>query len=118
MAHVLDQPLTLPLTFSPSAIAALKHILATETIGPGQGLRVGVKGGGCSGMSYVLGIDDPSSFDEVHQIDGIQLMLDKRHLLYLINMHVDYSDGLNARGFVFQNPNAKTTCGCGTSFGV
>lgn len=118
MVPTLDKPLALPLSFSPSAIEALQAILAQEPLAPGMGLRVGVTGGGCAGMSYVLKPDASTDYDERHELGGIPLLIDKRHLLYLINMHVDYNDGLNARGFVFKNPNATSTCGCGTSFSV
>jgi iron-sulfur cluster assembly protein len=105
-----------PLTFSESALEALQAIRQTEQLGANQYLRVGVKGGGCSGMSYVLAFDEVGEHDQHFQVAGIPMVMDKRHAIYLINMHVDYQDGLNARGFVFQNPNATSTCGCGTSF--
>lgn len=113
-----EKTLTLPLTFSQAAIQALKDILAKEPLESGKQLRIGVKGGGCSGMSYVLEPDTATEFDEQYELEGLPLLFDKRHMLYLVNMHVDYNDGLNARGFVFQNPNATDTCGCGVSFKV
>jgi iron-sulfur cluster assembly protein len=76
----------------------------------------GVRGGGCSGMSYVLGFDKKRDFDVTYEIDGILTYIDKRHGLYLMGTVVDYHDGLNARGFTFENPNAVQTCGCGSSF--
>ncbi len=79
-------------------------------------LRVGVKGGGCSGMSYVLGFDRQREHDIEFEVDGITIFMDKRHGLYLMDTVVDYQDGLNARGFTFENPNATSTCGCGSSF--
>lgn len=108
----------LPLTFSDRAVEALKQMLAKEELGSGKALRVGVKGGGCAGMSYVLGIDEKTEHDEVYELEGLTLYMDKRHMIYLINMEVDYSDGLNARGFTFNNPNATDSCGCGISFAV
>lgn len=114
----MEKELTMPLTFSPAAIAALKDILANEPLDSDKKLRVGVTGGGCAGMSYVLKPDVATAFDEVHVLEGVPILVDRRHLLYLINMHVHYNDGLNARGFVFQNPNATDTCGCGVSFKV
>jgi len=105
-----------PITFTSQAIAAIKRIRTEEGLTEGHALRVGVKGGGCSGMSYVLGFDEVTANDDTYQIEGVTLAVDKRHLLYIANMEVDYQDGLNARGFVFGNPNAKSTCGCGTSF--
>ena len=83
-----------------------------------QKLRIGVKGGGCSGMTYVLGFDQQKENDNTFEIDRISCIMDKSHELYLYGMEVDWQDGLNNRGFTFKNPNASTTCGCGTSFAV
>ncbi len=84
------------------------------------GLRVGVKGGGCSGLSYTFAWDtQPRAGDEV--IDGpenTRLFVDKKSLIYLNNTVLDYDTSLLSKGFVFQNPNAKSTCGCGSSFTV
>jgi iron-sulfur cluster assembly protein len=104
-----------PVTFSDAAVAELTKI-AKQPESAGQILRVGVKGGGCSGMSYVLGFDQATEFDEHYQVNGLPFIMDKRHSIYLMEMHIDFEDGLNARGFAFSNPNAKQTCGCGTSF--
>lgn len=83
------------------------------------GLRVGVKGGGCSGLSYSLGFDSsPKEGDKVLESDGIKLFVDGKSLFYLAGTELDFSDGLNGKGFVFSNPNAVKTCGCGNSFGV
>lgn len=103
-------------TFTNQAIAALKQVLVEEGRPADQPLRVGVKGGGCSGLSYVLEFDELGEMDEVFDVDGLRVVLDKRHALYVMGMVVDYQKGLNDRGFVFQNPNAKESCGCGTSF--
>lgn len=84
----------------------------------GAYLRVGVKGGGCSGMSYVLGFDDKTDDDATYEVSGIPVIIKKAHTMYLMGMEIDYSDGLNARGFIFRNPNASSTCGCGSSFAV
>lgn len=81
-------------------------------------LRIGVKGGGCSGMTYILGFDHKQDSDETFMIDGITCIMNKSHEMYLYGMQVDWQDGLNNRGFVFKNPNASATCGCGTSFAV
>jgi len=80
------------------------------------GLRVGVKGGGCSGFSYILGFDARKEQDQVFEIDGLTILMDKAHGLYLAGMQIEWVDGLNNRGFSFINPNAKSTCGCGSSF--
>jgi len=79
-------------------------------------LRIGVKGGGCSGMSYILAFDTPTDMDVRLEQDGVAFIVDKRHLLYLGGTELDFSDGLDNRGFVFSNPNATSTCGCGSSF--
>jgi len=84
----------------------------------GKSLRIGVKGGGCSGLSYVLGFDEKQQADESYLIDSIPVIMNSAHGIYLMGMQVDWQDGLNARGFSFINPNATTTCGCGTSFAV
>ncbi len=84
------------------------------------GLRVGVKGGGCSGLLYVLSIQEntPLDTDRVVDDNGLHIFIDKRSYIYLAGTELDFSDGLNGKGFVFQNPNAKKACGCGNSFGV
>ncbi len=105
-----------PILFSPRAIEELKAIRERENRSESECLRVGVKGGGCSGMTYVLNFDAKTDWDNVFDFDGLKVVLDKRHETYLTGMRVEFNDGLNARGFSFENPNAKTTCGCGTSF--
>ena len=105
-------------TFTPSAIAALKEIIVKENRPADQPLRVGVEGGGCSGLTYLLDFDEKGEFDEEFDIDGLKVVLDKRHSLYVYGMEVDFQAGLNDRGFTFKNPNAKESCGCGTSFSV
>lgn len=105
-----------PIQLSDRAGQEIKKIMTTKSIPEGYGLRVGVRGGGCSGMSYVLGFDKKREHDLEYDLDGITVFLDKRHGLYLMGTTVDYHDGLNARGFTFNNPNATSTCGCGSSF--
>jgi iron-sulfur cluster assembly protein len=105
-----------PVQLSDRAATEVKRIVANKQIPEGYGLRIGVKGGGCSGMSYVLGFDKQREHDLEFDIDGITVFMDKRHGLYLMGTTVDYHDGLDARGFVFENPNATQTCGCGSSF--
>ena len=110
-----------PVKLTDRAVAEVRRIIANKQIPAHFGLRVGVKGGGCSGMSYVLGFDKAREHDLTFALDGeagepIRLFMDKRHGLYLMDVTVDYHDGLDARGFVFDNPNATATCGCGSSF--
>jgi iron-sulfur cluster assembly protein len=107
-----------PVGLSEQAAAEIRRILSSKQIPEDYGLRVGVKGGGCSGMSYVLGFDRKREHDLEFELEGITVYMDKRHGLYLMGVTVDYHDGLSARGFVFDNPNATQTCGCGSSFGV
>lgn len=79
-------------------------------------LRIGVKGGGCSGLSYTIDFDEQQDMDSVLEQHGVKIVVDKRHELYLSGTVVDFKDGLDARGFTFENPQASSTCGCGSSF--
>ena len=82
-------------------------------------LRVSVVGGGCSGLSYKLDFDNElKPEDQVFELEHMKLVTDIKSLLYLLNTELDYSDGLNGKGFIFKNPNASRTCGCGESFAV
>ncbi len=82
-------------------------------------IRVGVKGGGCSGLSYQLGFDTKMKEDDkMFEDNGIKIVVDKKSFLYLVGTTLDYSGGLNGKGFTFNNPNASRTCGCGESFAV
>jgi len=107
-----------PVTFTEGAIAELKRLMAAEGFDTAQKLRVGVKGGGCSGLSYVLGFDAQQEGDEVLDIQGIPVLMNNSHQIYLYGMQIDWQGGLNSRGFTFNNPNASNTCGCGSSFAV
>ncbi|MEL6670819.1 MAG: iron-sulfur cluster assembly accessory protein [Bacteroidota bacterium] len=98
------------------ALAEIKAIRERDNIPAEKPLRIGVKGGGCSGLSYVLDFDEKGEFDSEFEIGGVQVIMDQRHALYVAGMEVDYEQGLNDRGFIFHNPNASETCGCGTSF--
>lgn len=111
----MESAIQTPVTFTSSAIAEIKRLMQ-EAKAPF--LRVGVKGGGCSGLTYVLDFDERKENDNSFEIDGIPCVMDKSHGIYLLGMEIDWSGGLNARGFTFKNPNAGSTCGCGTSFSV
>lgn len=109
-------PLTITITEN-----AAKHVRdftgkkSDETVS----LRVGVKGGGCSGLTYDLSMDSETRpNDKVIQQHGVTILIEKKSYVFLAGTSLDYSGGLNGKGFVFHNPNAKTTCGCGTSFSV
>ncbi len=107
------------INISNKAIAEVKKIKEQNNIPAEYGLRVGVKGGGCSGMSYTLGFDAaPKEKDLVLNADGVQVFIDQKSIFYLMGITLDYSDGLSGKGFTFNNPNATKTCGCGSSFGV
>ncbi len=112
-ANVLTESL---ITLTAGAAAEVKRIMAENKIPEGYKLRVGVTGGGCSGLSYALGFDQPKENDEQFVSNGVEILLDKRHAIYLSGTVVDYQDGLQGRGFTFNNPNAQKTCGCGSSF--
>ncbi len=105
-----------PVSLTERAARQVKRIIEEEKIPPGQFLRIAVKGGGCSGLSYSLGFDERSGDDEFYTTQNVEVIVDKRHILYLSGISIDFHDGLDARGFVFNNPNATSTCGCGTSF--
>ena len=101
-----------------NAIQEIRRLLEKEGISVG-GLRVGVKGGGCSGLSYNLGFDtEARKGDKVFERDNVKLFCDLKSYIYLNNTVLDFDDGLMGKGFVFLNPNARNTCGCGDSFSV
>jgi len=112
------ETLTAPVSFTEGAVKELKKLKDQQELGEEFGLRVGVQGGGCAGMSYVLGFDQKKEGDQEYIIDGIKVYMHKAHGLYLAGMQIDFQDGLNARGFTFNNPNASSSCGCGSSFAV
>ena len=102
------------------AATEVKEIIGAQNLPAGTGLRVSVAGGGCSGFSYNLSFDAArNDGDEVTPVaGGVEVVCDKKSYVYLDGVEIDFTDGLNGRGFTFSNPNASTTCGCGTSFGV
>ncbi len=114
----MDNVINTPVVFTANAVSELRKLMAEEGFDQGQVLRVGVKGGGCSGMSYILAFDEAQPDDEHFTIDGIPCVMKPAHGLYLMGMEIDWPTGLEARGFVFTNPNASKTCGCGSSFAV
>ncbi len=114
----MDSITSVPIQFTDYAIAEIKRLLNEDGFDITQKLRVGVKGGGCSGMTYILGFDAATSEDEVYEANGVEFIMNKNHGLYLLGMQIDWQGGLNSRGFTFTNPNASSTCGCGTSFAV
>ena len=105
------------ITLTIKAAEQIQKVKRENKIPAGHGLRVGVKGGGCSGLSYVLGFDAESKpTDIVFEMHGVRVFVDPKSLFYLSGTVLDYQDGLNGKGFVFNNPQATRTCGCGSSF--
>jgi iron-sulfur cluster assembly protein len=100
---------------TPRAVEKIRQTF--QKMGVEGGLRLGVLGGGCSGLSYQFKFDTtPRARDKVFDLDGVQIFVDPKSLLYLHGLTLDYKESLMQSGFVFENPNAKKSCGCGTSF--
>jgi len=106
------------ITVTEKAVSEIKRLQEKDPTAVGAMLRVMVVGGGCSGMSYKLGFDNQSvaGSDKVFEYGDVKVVCDAKSFLYLSGITLDFTDGLNGTGFVFSNPNAKRTCGCGTSF--
>ncbi|MGB1248198.1 MAG: HesB/IscA family protein [Chitinophagales bacterium] len=109
-----NKTIEIPIKISSSALKELKSLQKMED--ESKSLRLGVKNGGCAGFSYILEFEEATDSDEHYEMDGLSIVIDKMHLLHINNLELDYENGLNNRGFTFTNPNARTTCGCGTSF--
>lgn len=107
-----------PVILTERAAKQVAKIKKDENLEDELYLRVAVEGGGCSGLSYKLGFDIKTDEDEIVESQGIEIVVDPKHLMYLNGINIDYPDGLDARGFTFDNPNASESCGCGTSFAV
>jgi iron-sulfur cluster assembly protein len=105
---------------SPSAQKKVSQLMQDEGFNPIQDfVRVGVKSGGCSGLSYDLSFDKAKSDeDRLFEDNKVKILVDKKSLLYLLGTTLEYSGGLNGKGFIFNNPNAERTCGCGESFSL
>lgn len=107
-----------PVTLTERASKQVKSIIEKEGLDNNLFLRVAVEGGGCSGLSYKLGLDYRTNDDHVFENFGVEIIVDPKHLMYLEGIEIDYPDGLDARGFTFDNPNSVEDCGCGTSFSI
>ena len=112
------QPKAAPLNMTPFAITKVKEIMAQQNPAP-AGLRLGVVGGGCSGFSYSMSFENGAGMmDKSFEFDGLKVFVDATSLMYLSGCVVDYVETLEGAGFKFENPNVKSTCGCGSSFSV
>ena len=118
MAITMDG-VELGVSISELAATKIKYFAEKQGMKENIGVRVAVKGGGCSGLTYDLQItDEELESDKTIQQYGVKVMVDKKSYIYLVGTELEFSDGLNGKGFVFTNPNAKKSCGCGTSFSV
>jgi len=107
-----------PLNLTPNAISKVKEIMAQQNPLP-AGLRVGVVGGGCSGFSYSMSFENTAGImDKTFEFDGLKVFVDATSAMYLNGCNIDYVETLEGAGFKFENPNVKSTCGCGSSFNV
>ena len=117
IATITKPQLNEEILLTEKAVEQVMKIKAENQIPDHHGLRVGVKGGGCSGLSYVLGFDgDAKPNDKVFEMHGVKVYVDPKSLFYISGTVLDFQDGLNGKGFVFNNPQAARTCGCGSSF--
>ena len=104
------------IVITPSAQDEVKRLVSM--VGGGVGLRLGIKGGGCSGLSYILDFTEEREGDTILSFDGFDVFLDRKSTIYLAGIRLDHQSGLSGRGFVFENPMAANTCGCGESFSL
>lgn len=107
-----------PVRLTERAARQVQKIMKEEGMEGDLYLRVAVDGGGCSGLSYKLGLDHRADEDKIFESFGVEVIVAPKHLMYLEGIEIDYPDGLDARGFTFDNPNAIESCGCGTSFAI
>ena len=103
---------------TPTAATKITEIRGAEGIEPTMALRLRVVGGGCAGFSYDLYFDEGTEVDRELEIAGVKVVVDEMSLMYLVGVEIDYVEGLQGAGFKFNNPNVKSTCGCGSSFSV
>jgi iron-sulfur cluster assembly protein len=114
-----DSKIEAEIVITEKAATQIKKVMEENKIPCNFALRVGVKGGGCSGLTYVLGFDEHThEGDTIIDSNNIKILVDGKSLFYLSGTKLDFTDGLNGKGFVFNNPNAEKECGCGDSFSV
>lgn len=107
------------ITVTERASKEIKNLMEEQKLPHNYGIKVGVIGGGCSGLNYSMNFEpEAQEGEKVFESNGVKLFVDMKSYLYLQGLDLDFSDGLSGRGFVFNNPNAKRTCGCGSSFSV
>jgi iron-sulfur cluster assembly protein len=114
----METAIASPVRFTEGAKEEITRLMSAPDFDATQVLRVGIKGGVCSGLTYVLGFDQKTDNDQEYEFEGVHYVMDKAHEMYLFGMEINWENGLNNRGFDFKNPNASSTCGCGTSFAV
>lgn len=118
MATTATPTKTAPINMTPTAIGKVKEIMAQQNPVP-AGLRLGVVGGGCSGFSYSMSFENEAGMmDKTYEFEGLKVFVDATSLMYLSGASVDYVETLEGAGFKFDNPNVRSTCGCGSSFSV
>lgn len=117
-ATASETEVKVPVILTERAANQIREIKENESLDSELYLRVAVEGGGCSGLSYKLGFDVRMDEDNVVESQGVEIIITPKHLMYLEGIVIDYPDGLDARGFTFDNPNASESCGCGSSFAV
>lgn len=106
------------ISITDKAAQEIGRIFATDESNSGKGLRLAVIGGGCSGLQYKIEFSEKKEKDNILKYDNFEVLMDPKSSIYLKGIILDFKDGLNGKGFVFENPNAKNTCGCGESFSV
>ena len=115
---IMESVIKVPVNFTEYAVKEVKRLMSEPGFDTTKILRVGVKGGGCSGMTYVLDFDSRKENDTIFETEDMPFIIDNSQSIYLFGMEINWEGGLNSRGFTFKNPNASSTCGCGTSFAV
>ena len=114
---VLESGIKKGISLTVGAVKEITRLIDDLKPEENKALRLGVKGGGCAGFTYILDFDTQKESDTIYNIEGITILVDPMHELYLAGTEIDFQQGLNSRGFIYKNPNASKTCGCGESFG-